>query len=391
MNRSRLSFLLLSMVVMIPVVTGTLMARSEGDGDDSLFKYLSVFQDVLRLVRQAYVEEISVEALMEGALDGTTDALDPFSTFVPASRVDGYREVLRLGPARSGLVVAKDRGIVYVVGVASGSPADVAGVERGDILTSIGGRPTRPTPLWRIQQLLAREPGTEMELKLLRRGVPSTVDLELGQFDPAPLEWRDEDDIAVLSLPTLDEGSLVALRGRLSQLASEGRTRLMIDLRHTLSSNPEVAYEVGRLFARGDLGSLARGETVLESFSSDADPIWSGELVVLLGRGSVGGAEVLALVLKQAAGATLVGQTSFGHAGRLSLIPLSNGAHMLLTDAFYTGPDGEPLLEGVTPDIEVNERSRRFAEKDLSVEDLTLQRGLAVFADAAEDPAADVA
>ncbi len=391
MNRSRLSFLLLSMVVMIPVVTGTLMARSEGEGDDSLFKYLSVFQDVLRLVRQAYVEEISVEALMEGALDGTTDALDPFSTFVPASRVDGYREVLRIGPARSGLVVAKDRGIVYVVGVASGSPADVAGVQRGDILTAIGDRPTRPTPLWRIQQLLAREPGTAMELELLRDGIPSTVDLELGQFDPTPPELRDEGEIAVLRVLTLDEGELVALRGRLAQLTREGRTRLMVDLRETLASSPEVAYEAGRLFARGDLGSLARGETVLESFRSNAEPVWSGELVVLVGRGSMGGAEVLAAVLQEAAGATLVGQKTFGHAGRLSLIPLSTGAHMLLTDAFYSGPDGEPLHEGVTPDIEVNGRSRRFAEKDLSVEDLTLRRGLEVFDGAAEDLAADVA
>jgi carboxyl-terminal processing protease len=391
MNRSRLSFLLISIVVMVPIVTGTLMARSESEGDDSLFKYLSVFQDVLRLVRQAYVEEISVEALMEGALDGTSDALDPFSTFIPAARVDGFREVLRIGPSRSGLVVAKDRGIVYVVAVAAGSPAAVAGVELGDIVTSIGGRPTRPTPLWRIQQLLAREPGTTMELELLRRGEPSTLDLELGQFVSAPLALSDQNDVAVLSLPTLDEGGLVALRGQLKQLAGAGRSRLLIDLRETLASDPEVAYEAGRLFARGDLGQLAQGDTVIESFSSDADPVWSGELVVLVGRGSVGASEVLASVLKEAAGATLVGQTSFGHAGRLSLIPLSTGAHMLLTDAFYTGPSLEPLHEGLTPDIEVNERSRRFAEKDLSVKDLTLQRGLAVFAGAAEDLSADVA
>jgi carboxyl-terminal processing protease len=391
MNRSRLTFLLISMVVMIPIVTGTLMARSESEGDDSLFKYLSVFQDVLRLVRQAYVEEISVDALMEGALDGTSDALDPFSTFIPAARVDGYRDVMRLGPARSGMVIAKDRGIVYVVGVAAGSPAESAGVERGDILTSIGGRPTRPTPLWRIQQLLARQPGTMMELELLREGVPSTVDLELGQFDTAPLEMRQENDVAVLSLPTLAEGDLVALRGRLSQLGAEGKTKLLLDLRQTMASDPEVAYEAARLFVQGDLGSLTQGDEVIESFRSEMDPVWSGELVVLVGRGSVGASEVLASVLKEAAGATLVGQTSFGHAGRLSLIPLSSGAHMLLTDAFYTGPDGEPLREGITPDIEVNERTRVFAEKDVSVEDLTLQRGLAVFDGAVEDLAAEVA
>ncbi|MBW2278763.1 MAG: hypothetical protein JRF63_14825, partial [Deltaproteobacteria bacterium] len=127
MNRSRLSFLLLSLLVMVPVVTGTLLARSDSEGDDSLFKYLSVFQDVLRMVRQAYVEEVSVETLMDGALDGATDALDPFSTFVPAESVEAYRGVMELGSTRSGLQVAKDRGIAYVVSVAAGSPAALAG------------------------------------------------------------------------------------------------------------------------------------------------------------------------------------------------------------------------------------------------------------------------
>ena len=74
----------------------------------------------------------------------------------------------------------------------------------------------------------------------------------------------------------------------------------------------------------------------------------------------------------------MVGEHSFGYAGRLSLMPLSSGAHLRLTDAFYAGPDGEPISEGLEPDVEVSVRTRSFAEKDIEIDQLTLQRALEV-------------
>jgi carboxyl-terminal processing protease len=376
MNRSRLLFLLLSLVVMVPIVTGTLMARSEDEGDDSLFKYLSVFQDVLRLIRQAYVEEVSVDMLMEGALDGASDALDPFSTFVPAESVEGFREALAVGARHSGLTVAKDRGIVYVVSVTAGSPAALAGIERGDILTSVGGRPTRPTPLWRIQQALAGAPGTSVALELLRAGAPRSAEVELAEFESPPIEVSMEGKSAVLHLLVLDEATVADVGRQLEELSGRGVSRLLLDLRDTVSASPEMAYSLAELFAAGRLGSLHQGESIVESFESSRGPVWDGDVVVLVGRGSIGAAEIAASVLREALGARLVGQASFGHAGRLSLVPMSNGAHLLLTDAFYSGPNGEPLSESLEPDVEVGERQRRFADKDMTIEDLTMRRGL---------------
>jgi C-terminal processing protease CtpA/Prc len=141
---------------------------------------------------------------------------------------------------------------------------------------------------------------------------------------------------------------------------------------------------VGRIFSHGELGRLASGERVLEVFATEGEPAWRGEIVVLQGRGSIGAAEVLSSILKDRTGAIAVGQTSFGYAGRLTLTPLSNGAHVLLTDAFYTGPDGRPIAGGLEPDVEVSERTRTFAEKDLALDDLTLQRALDLVAEDSE-------
>lgn len=383
MDRSRLTFLLLSLAVMLPIVTGALMARGDDESDDSLFKYLSVFQDVLRLVRQAYVEEISIDELMEGALDGTSDALDPFSTYVPAEAVDDYLAALEIGSSHSGMTVAKDNGIVYLISVDNGSPATVAELRPGDILTSIDGEPTRQMALWRVQKVLAGSPGTVLQLELLREGASQEVELTLGTFERSLVEIAEHQEVPLLRLDTIGPGTAAAVETALAELdeARAGQAQaggLIIDLRETVSLDTESAFEVGKLFAEGELGSLTTVDGVVDSFATEGPPAWGGDLVVLLGRGSIGGAEILAKILRESAGAKLVGQYSFGYAGRLSLMPLTSGAQFRLTDAFYAGPDGEPISEGIEPDVEVSVRTRSFAEKDIEIEELTLQRALEV-------------
>ncbi len=93
--RSRVVFLLVSAALVLPILAGTLLRAAEkhdaAPKEDSFYKYLSVFSEVLGLVRQSYVDEPDMGALMSGALDGATDALDPFSLYVPADRVTASR------------------------------------------------------------------------------------------------------------------------------------------------------------------------------------------------------------------------------------------------------------------------------------------------------------
>ena len=99
-------------------------------------------------------------------------------------------------------------------------------------------------------------------------------------------------------------------------------------------------------------------------------------MVVLVDRGSLGAAEVLATVLRQKIKAELVGERTFGYAGRQGSADLSTGGRLLFTDAFYTGPDKQPLNQELTPDLLVDERSRTFLEKDVPMSELILKRGV---------------
>ncbi len=383
MTRNRAVFFTLSLVLVLPIATATYLAAASAKKDaseDSLFKYLSVFTEVLGLVRQSYVDHTDLDELMAASLDGATDALDPFSLYVPARSVESYEAVRQVGSRRSGLWLLKQDGVVFAAAVQAGSPAAEAGVKQGDVIGKVDGEATRLMPLWRVQQTLAGAVGNKVELDLLRFGDRIEVTLELAEFaSPAP-RLREEDGQAVLRISNFDEATVSAVKVALRRAAKEGRSGLLIDLRGVAGGDCVVAYEVAGLFTRGELGKLVHRDKAIETFTAKAKPLWNGRLVILTDRGSVGPAEILAAILRDKLSAELVGRRTFGYAGRMGEEDLASGGRLIFTDAFFTGPDGEPLREGLAPDLRVDDHSRSLAETDAEIDDLILERGLGLLA-----------
>jgi carboxyl-terminal processing protease len=381
-NRSRIFFFILSAILVFPLLAATLLRAADTNQagqqeDDSLYKYLAVFSEALGLVRQAYVDEPDMDTLMAGALDGTTDALDPFSIYVPASEIKDYLRASSVGQRHTGLTLLKERGIAYVVAVEKGSPADASGIKPGDIVAKVGNRNTRTMPLWEIQELLAGQPGTKLPMELIRVGETVQASVELKPFDAPPVSLEEVEGVTLLRVSTFDDKTVGAVRDALARNAGKpNKDKMLIDLRGVSSGNPEVAYATAKLFTSGDLGALKRRAEELQSFRGEDRPVWQGKMVVLVDRGTLGAAEVFATVLRQKEVAELVGERTFGHAGRQGSAELSSGGRLLFTEAFYTGPDKKPLNEGLKPDLLVDERSRTYLEKDTPLTELILRRGI---------------
>jgi carboxyl-terminal processing protease len=379
MSRSRIVFLTVSLLLLVPMIAATFVyAADRGKPDekgDSLFKYIGVFTEVLNLVRQTYVDETDTNALMASALNGTTEALDAFSQYVPAPAVSRYREVQKVGSTRSGLHLVKSNGVVYVVAIDAGGPGQKAGVELGDILVEVNGKDAHRAPFWEIEEAFAGEPGTKLELRLLRLGETKLVTCELGTFEPPAPSLEQIEGLPVLHLPSFGERTAWATRGVLAK--GKVGDRLIVDLRGIAGGDPEAAYGVARLFTEGDLGALAGRKGQISTFTGSEAPVWKGSrLVVLVDRGTLGAAELLATILAQKLQAEIVGERTFGYAGRLASADLSSGGRLIYTDAFYSGPDRKPLDESLVPDVAVDERSRTFEDKDTPLDDLILKQGL---------------
>jgi len=129
MNRSRFLFFLASVALLVPIVSGTLAGAVSNDGEeDSLYRHLSVFSEVLSLVRRTYVDETTLDQLFSGAMDGSTDALDPLATYVPAEATEEFARTLRVGSGRSGLHLIRERGSAYVNAPTPATPSEAPGL-----------------------------------------------------------------------------------------------------------------------------------------------------------------------------------------------------------------------------------------------------------------------
>jgi carboxyl-terminal processing protease len=330
-------------------------------------------------VRQAYVKETNVDDLMAGAYEGAADSLGPFTVYVPPEQVAEYRRVKEHPAPETGLYLLREHGWLYVVGVAAGSPAEKAGFERGDLVSRVDGKPTRELQVWQIDEDLAAHVGATVPVSIVRQGDTKSLQLAVGaasvQPDTSVTRVRD---IPVLRIARFAPSTTAAVQDELEKLTRTHVDKLAIDLRGVAGGDPEVAYQIADLMVAGDMGSLEARDQVRRKFAASGEPVWKGRVVVLTDRATLGAGEILARVLDESAGATLVGEPTFGHAGHQAQVELQSGGLVELTDSFYTGPKGKPLDESVEPDQEVDERSRTLREKDLTLDELILQRGIGV-------------
>ncbi len=391
MTKSRIIFLLASGLVVVPLLTSGLSrawASSDDAQTDSRFKYLSVFTDVLAMVRQAYVEEPDLRLLMGGALDGATDALDPFSAYVPPDQVKSYLANRDLSRERSGMMILKDRGVAWVVAVEVGGPADQAGLRRGEIVSELGEVSTRSMPTWRVHQILAQPVGTKVQISVVRSSGEEDQNFELTLATARPtsrIEVVDYQGFAHLRLHEIAASTPGQVRGLLSKV---GDRTLLLDVRGVAGGDAEAAYSLAALFAKGSLGELRARDEVLSKFNNDVATSFGGEVVILQDRSTQGAAEILASVVGEQANGRILGEQSFGHAGQRGEQRLSNGGVLEMTVAFFTGPSGTVIDEGLKPDLVVR---RRFTSDDENAEDLFLEEAVSVLRKAAEEGAKKIA
>ena len=281
-NRSRRRFLALSLVVMLPLVGGVLWSAAEtGDKEpdpDALYRYLAIFSETLNLVRQTYVEPTDISTLLAGAMEGSTDALDPFSIYLPSAVPAAKEMELVPGARHAGMVVLKDRGVAYVAGVEEGSPAVAADIQSGDILSRIGGRTTRQMPVWEINREFVPADGRDLELEVVRRGETKTIQLKLAPSEPPPPSLEPVQGHPLLRIPRIDSAAVEVARGLLAKAAAEGAVKLMVDLRGISGGDPEAAFALAGLFAEGELGTLREKEKVGKSFTGFGAAGYRGQL-----------------------------------------------------------------------------------------------------------------
>lgn len=355
-HRARLVVALVSTGLIGYVAVGSLLGKALGD---TSYGQLAIFNEVVRLVIDAYVEPVNLDRAMAGARLGMADALDGDSSYLDPEQWKLVQQPLAESDAEIGVVLTRRFAFVMVVAARPGSPAARAGLRAGDLLKSIDERHTRPMPALVAERLLRGAPGSSVKLSVLRAGAePFELTVVRERMAPAAASGRMLDAatgyvrVSDFTPRTADD-----VRAQVESLRRSGAERLVLDLRDAAWGAPADGVKVAELFLQGGpVGKLVgrrQDESLLQADA--ARSAWTGPLAVLVTNGTAGPGEVVAAALADAGRAKLVGEHTFGRAAVSKTVPLPEGG-LVLTVAKYMSPKGTSIHgQGLAPTVPVQD------------------------------------
>jgi carboxyl-terminal processing protease len=389
--RGRLFIAILSTAFVGYVAVGSLLNRVLGD---TSYTQLAIFNDVTRIVLEAYVEPVNLDRAMGGARLGLTEALDGDTAYLDAEEWKAYQQPGKDGDAEVGLTLSRRLGFLMVVSARTASPAEKAGLRPGDVLKAIDGRHTRPLPGPVGQRLLRGAPGSVVKITVLRAGEPDPLEISLVRERPTavPAKGRILEGNAgtgYLKVAELRDKTADDVRSELEALRRAGARELVLDLRGVAEGNPAEAVKVAELFMKGGTVAKLKGvhvpEQVLSANASHS--MWDLPMTTLIDHGTAGAGEIVASALLDANRSSLVGKRTFGRAPSLKSIPLEEGGIVMTVAKYYNSKD-EPIHgKGVEPTVPVKTGTNdEDADDDdaASTRDLILEKAIEVLHGAPE-------
>jgi len=296
--------LILAIFVVLP---GLGADEKDKESKDTLYRPLGLFTEVFSLVRSNYVEPVEAKPLLVGAFSGMTEAMDPFSEYVPPDKMPAFNAARAAREKKEaldvGIVLARRFNYPLVVAAIAGSPASAAGLKSDDLLEKVDGQSMRGVALWEVESKLAGKAGGRVRLSIVRDGKPRrhTIDVVRGTWTPdTPSATRVEGELLV-KVPSFAPGTVAALKAILAPL---DRTKpLLIDLRSNAWGSFEEAAHAAALFTpAGPLAELKGRRIEGKTFTAEAgERVHDSRLVLLVDSGTAGAAELFAAALRDAA------------------------------------------------------------------------------------------
>ena len=391
-KRTRLSVLLISTPLLAFIVLGNVMGPA-ADGD-ATFQHLRVFEDVVSLILNNYVEDPKVNDVMEGAMRGLADSLDPDSAYLTASEArsldaPGCASVVPTA-ACAGMPIG-DVGIeltrqyyLRVIAARDDSPAARAGLQTGDYVRAIDGKPARDLSVFEGMRLLRGAPGSKVTLTIIRGNAAEPHQVELvRERAPGSIVTSKSlsPEVGYVRIASFGPDTASKVRGLASELAKSGAKSLIVDIRRTAEGPFDTGIDTARAFVKsGTLVQIAGRDpqakatdkpqtkvpaaAIKETITARAgDGAIELPVTLLVTTGTSGAAELFAAALTGNKRAEMIGERTLGRAGIQKLVKLPDGRGIWLTHARYVTPGGDLIQgRGLTPDVAVDEPDVDFGE-----------------------------
>jgi carboxyl-terminal processing protease len=357
-NKHRSSFLLL----LIGLGLGMLIS---GQGQVSAvpkedYESLEAFTNILAIVRKNYVDEVQTKDLINGAINGMLNAMDPHSAYLTPEL---YKELQMDTQGRFGglgIEITVRNGTLTVVSPIEDTPAFRAGIKAGDQILKIEGEFTKDMSLMQAVKKMRGPKGTKLNLSVKREGVTDLLDFSIVRDTIRVQSVRSrllEEGYVYVRLAQFQERSDRDLQRALEKLASEkaGIRGLVLDLRNNPGGLLTQAVRVADLFLESGMIVYTEGrlENQKQKYFARKEGSWTEfPIVVLVNGGSASASEIVAGALQDHKRAVILGTKTFGKGSVQTILPLDDNSALRLTTARYYTPKGRSIqATGIVPDI----------------------------------------
>ena len=367
------------------LATTAIPLSAQNSKADSL-REMDEFISVYKRIKGSYVDKVDDKQLMEGAIQGMLNTLDPHSAFLNESDFQSLQTQIEGEYAGLGLSVTLEEGAVKVIAPTADTPADKAGIKSGDYITHLDGELIVGGTLDEAVNRMRGEPGTSIRVTIFRPGRDEPFDLTLTRaiIDLKPVKWEVKDKVGVITISGFSEdtgGDVVSAVKAIERKLGAKPTGYIVDLRSNPGGILDEAVKVSDAFLdKGEIVSeRGRDKVVVQRWFAEkavpGDVTGGRPVIVLVDAGSASASEIVAGALQDHHRALVMGERSFGKGSVQNVLPLSRETGLRLTVARYHLPSGHSVQEGgIEPDIRVPQLSdpdlakrseRTFRESDL--------------------------
>ncbi|HVH28204.1 MAG TPA: S41 family peptidase [Vicinamibacterales bacterium] len=361
---------LVVMSISAPVIAFALIGGFLGKviAREDTFQHLKPFDDVVNFIASNYVEDVSIDKVMQGALRGLADGLDPDSAFLSPEQVKELEAGKALPAGDVGLELTRQY-YLRVIAARDDSPAAKAGLRTGDYVRAIDDKPTREMSVWEGMRALRGAPGTKVTLAIIRGSAadPHIIELTRTTLPASDVSSRmAANEVGYLRVAAIGPNTVNQAKTQIDDLQKKGAASLIVDVRRTSTGDADQGLTLARLFVnQGTLAIRERGAAVgRESIEAVAgDGAVKMPVLLLVDGGTSGASELFASALSGNKRADLIGEHTIGRAAIQRLIKLPDNSGLWLSTARYLTPQGSPLHErGLEPTVAVPEPDVEFGQ-----------------------------
>ena len=352
---------IVALLIALSVLSWPALLPAGDRQEQDTYRDLETFADVLTLLQQHYVDPISTDKVIIGAINGMLSSLDPHSSYMAPDDFKELQEETKGSFSGIGIEITIKDAILTVVSPIEGTPAFKAGIRAGDQIIGIGGASTKNMTLMQAVKKLRGKKGSKVTITVYHPADQSFRDLTLAR-DIIPLHsvksMNLAPDLLYVRISNFQAATTAEVRKALHRAHKQGRLRgLVLDLRDNPGGLLDQAVKVSDIFLDAGVIVSTRGR------DKEQDMIFKAHknsqamrfpMVVLVNGGSASASEIVAGALKDHGRAIICGTVTFGKGSVQTIIPMADGAGIRLTTARYYTPSGASIQEtGIQPDVVV--------------------------------------